>query len=375
MRKDDSKPEGAIEGRQKEPRQRPRLADVAARAGVSPVTASRALRRPQMVSPQLRARVERAVRQLGYVPSQIASALASSRTNTIGVVIPSLTNSVFSDYLKALHDVFLPAGIRPMVFNSRYADNEEERAIATLLGQHPEAMILAGIDQTPGARRMLEECGLPVVQTMELTDTPIDINIGLSQEEAAYTATKCLLALGHRRIAKMGAPNDARSRRRLIGYRRALAEYECTPMVVASERQSLVSVGGELFDEVYSRWPDIDAIFCGSDNLALGALFECQRRGITVPDDLSLIGFNDLDFAATAFPSLTTIATPRYEMARRSAEIVLEVIRGSGARPRETRIDLGFKLVERASTGPRELKPVETRKPFAKHGRTAVTAQ
>jgi LacI family gluconate utilization system Gnt-I transcriptional repressor len=303
-----------------------------------------------MVSPELRSRVDRAVRELGYVPSQIASALASSRTNTVGVVIPSLTNSVFADYLKALHDVFLPAGIRPVVMNSRYAEDEEERAVATLLGQHPEAMIMAGIDQNPRTRRMLEQSGVPVVQTMELTDSPIDINIGLSQEHAAYAATKHLLALGHRRIAKMAAPNDARSRRRLIGYRNALAEYGCEPMLLTSDRQSLVSLGSEMFAEIHRRWPDVQAIFCGSDNLALGALFESQRRGIDVPGDISIFGFNDLEFSATAYPALTTIKTPRYDMARRSAEIVLDLIRGGGDRPGERRIDLGFTIIERAST-------------------------
>jgi LacI family gluconate utilization system Gnt-I transcriptional repressor len=111
-----------------------------------------------------------------------------------------------------------------------------------------------------------------------------------------------------------------------------------------------VRLGAELFADLYARVPDMDAVFCCNDDLALGALFECHRRGIAVPDDMSIIGFNDLEFCASAFPALTSVAIPRYEMAEQSARIVLDLIRGSGERPAERRIDLGFRIVERQST-------------------------
>jgi len=338
----------------REPRhRRTTLSDVALRAGVSQVTASRVMRRPEMVSAELRRRVEAAMRELAYVPNQLASALASSRTCMIGVVVPSLTNGVFSDYLRALHDVFLPAGLQVLVLNSRYSAEEEEKAVVTLLGQHPEAMIVAGIDQTPRARTLLDQAGIPVVQTMELTDTPLDINIGLSQRAAASAATRYLLSRGYRRIANMTAPLDARARRRLDGFRDACHDFGLAPtdeMLATTPRQSSVSLGVVLFSELIDRRPEIDAVFCGNDNLALGCLFECQRRGIRVPDDMAIMGFNDIEFCAAASPSLTSVATPRYDMARRSAEIIIEIIRGSGARPEEKRIDVGFRIVERDST-------------------------
>ena len=334
-------------------RRRTTLSDVAALAGVSQVTASRVMRRPEMVSDELRRRVESAMRDLAYIPNQLASALASARTHTIGAVVPSLTNGVFSDYLRALHDVFLPAGMQVLVLNSRYSAEEEEKAVVTLLGQHPEAMILAGVDQTPRSRQLLEQSGIPIVQTMELSEAPIDINIGLSQRDAAFAATRFLLARCHRRIANMTAPLDARARRRLEGFRDACREAGAVigeEMAAAAPRQSSVTLGVTLFTELIERWPDIDAVFCGNDNLALGCLFECQRRGIRVPDDIAIVGFNDIEFCASAFPSITSVATPRYEMARRAAEIILEIVRGSGERPTETRIDLGFEIVERNST-------------------------
>lgn len=334
---------------------RVKLVDVALKAGVSSVTVSRTLRRPDMVSLELRQRVERAVNELAYIPSRAASALASSRTHTIGVVISSLTNGVFADYLRALHDVFLPAGFQVLVLNSRYSPAEEERAIATLLGQHPEAMILAATDQTAHARRLLERAGVPVVQTMELSDDPIDINIGLSQCEAGYAATRYLARLGHRRIGAIAARLDSRTRSRIEGYRRAMAEagLDTEGLVALTHRRSSVAIGAESLREVLKTAPDLEAVFCGNDDLALGVLFECGRLGIPVPGQMSIVGFNDLEYAASAFPSLTSVATPRYEMGRKSAEIVLEIIRGSGKRPVSRRIDLSFSISERQSTSRR----------------------
>jgi LacI family transcriptional regulator, gluconate utilization system Gnt-I transcriptional repressor len=333
------------------PRRRTTLSDVADHAGVSAVTVSRALRSPAMVSVDLRERIEKSVRELGYIPNQLASALASARTGTVGVVVPSLTNIVFADYLRALHDMFQPAGFQVLVLNSRYAALDEERAIATLLGQHPEAMIVAGIDQSERSRRLLASAGIPVVQTMELTDAPIDINIGLSQLEAGYAATRYLIDLGFRRIGHVAARLEPRARRRMEGYRSAMREAGEDPdrLISSTTRPSTFALGTELFSAMLADAPDLEAVFCCNDDLALGALFECQRRGMAVPGDLSIIGFNDLEFCASSYPAITTVSTPRYEIARRAAEIVLEIIRGSGERPADSRIDLGYTIVERES--------------------------
>ena len=331
-------------------RRRKTLSDVAARAGVSAVTVSRALHRPEMVSVDLRRRIETAVTELAYIPNQLASALASARTHRVGVIVPSLTNGVFGEYLRALHDVFLPAGFQVLVLNSSYVADQEERAIATMLGQHPEAMILTGIDQTAMARRMLMQAAIPVIQTMEISEDPIDIVIGLSQRNAGYAATQHLIDLGHERIGQMSVPLDARARQRLDGYRAAMTEAGFKPFNMSFEGPSSFAYGARLLADMVNRWPEMTGLFCGNDNLALGAVFECQRRGIRVPEDLSIVGFNDLEFAATAFPRLTTVATPRYEIGARAGDIVLEIIRGTGARPSDRSLDLGFKVIVREST-------------------------
>jgi len=328
------------------------LADVAARAGVSVITASRAARRPEMVSAALRARVDEAIEDLGYVRNQLASSLASTRTGLVGVVVPSLTNGVFADYLASIHDQMHPLGLQVMVLNARYSAETEERAIATLVGHHVEAMIVTGIDQTEKSRLLLRQSRVPVVQTMELCDQPLDLNLGLSQYEAGFAATRHLMSLGNKRIGHLSARLDPRSRRRHLGYVAALrkAKRSAGPLVASTPRPSTVSIGAELFRELIEKAPDLDAIFCCNDDLALGALFECQRRGIRVPEQVSILGFNDLEFSAQSCPAISSVATPRSEIGKAAARLVIEIIRGSGRRPTERRIDFGYRIIDREST-------------------------
>jgi LacI family transcriptional regulator, gluconate utilization system Gnt-I transcriptional repressor len=326
------------------------LNDVAAIAHVSAVTVSRVLRRPEMVSADLRERVLRAVRELTYIPNQMASALASSRTGRIGVIVPSFTNGVFGDFLRGIHDLMVPAGFQVVMLNSNYVSGLEESAIIAMLGQFPEAIILTGTGQTKQARKALEQSGIPIIQTFELAETPIDINIGLSQADAGYAAAEYLLGLGHRKICAISAPHDTRSLQRLEGYARANAKFGVEARLVSMDEPSSIPLGSRLLVEMLEKYPDTSAVFCGNDTLALGALFECQRRGIDVPGRMSIMGFNDLELAGSAFPAISSIATPRYEMGRASAEIILEIVRGSGKRPEQRTLDLGFRLIKRDST-------------------------
>ena len=344
-------------------RTRATLADVARHAGVSPVTVSRAIRHPEMVSEELRKRIDDAVIKLNYIPNHLASALASTRTHIVGVIVPSLTNGVFDDYLSAIQDVLNAAGIQVLVLNVRYSETEEEKAIETLMGYHPEAMIVAGVDQTERSRQLLRNAGVPVVQTMDITDSPIDLNIGLDHAEAGAAAVRFLHAQGHRKIAHLTARGDPRARRRHAGYQRQMDEYGLSTegLVAATPRISDVAMGGDLFSQVLAEVPGVTAVFTCNDDLALGTLFECQRRGIRVPNDVAIIGFNDLDFAGAAVPPLTSVAIERREMGTWSARAVLEIIRGGGKRPKQPTVDVGFSIKARGSTAAIEVKPKRAR--------------
>ncbi len=170
------------------------------------------------------------------------------------------------------------------------------------------------------------------------------------------------MSRAHRRIAHITARADPRARRRHAGYLEAMAAYGLPTegLVGASPRPSDVAMGGELFAQILADVPDVTAVFTCNDDLALGTLFECQRRGIRVPEDLAIIGFNDLDFCIASVPPLTSVSTERREMGTWAARSILEIIRGSGKRPKQAQIDVGFSIKSRGSTAVK-LKPKRAR--------------
>jgi LacI family gluconate utilization system Gnt-I transcriptional repressor len=323
---------------------------VARLAGVSAITVSRALNDPRKVSDDLRAQVMAAVQSLGYVPDPNARALASSRTDVIGVIVPSLTNNVFADVLRGMYDALEGRAYQIQLGNSRYAPAEEERLLTTFARQRPAALIVSGIDQTPAARTILQDAGCPVIQIMETGPDPIDMMVGFSHREAGAAIVSHLIATGYRRIGFIGARMDPRSQRRLQGYRDALeAVGQGDPsIIITTPASSSVSLGRQLFRDLLARAPDIDAVFCNNDDLALGALFECQSASLDVPGRIGIAGFNDLEMMAAACPSLSSVRTYRYDMGLLSMRMALDAIQDQPIAERV--VDLGFELAVRDST-------------------------
>lgn len=328
------------------------IADVAARAGVSPITVSRALREPARVSEPLRRRIEAAVQALSYVPDPHARALASARTNVVGVLIPSLTNTVFADVMRGIHDRAEKTDLQVQLANTRYQAVEEERLIRLFLSQAPAGLIVVGIDQTAVAAKLLRAAELPIVQIMELGADPFDMMVGFSQFEAGRAMTEHLLSAGYRRIAFLAARLDPRSNRRMAGYSAVMAEAGLTDdtLMVQTKAPSSVRVGCALLREIVDRRPDVDAVFCNNDDVALGALFECRRLGIAVPEQLGIAGFNDFEMSAAAEPPITSVATERYAMGVAAMDMIARTLGGDA--PSEKIVDLGFHLCPRASTRP-----------------------
>jgi LacI family transcriptional regulator, gluconate utilization system Gnt-I transcriptional repressor len=326
------------------------LSDVARRAGVSAITASRALRTPDMVSPRTRARIESAVETLGYVPNAAARALASSRSRTIGVIIPSVTNQIFADLLAGVLDAAEGGPFEPQFANTRYRNDREEELLRVFATQRPAGMIVAGIDQTPVARGLLSRMGCPVVQVMEVGPDPLDLMIGCDHAEGGRVAVRHLIAQGYRRIGFLGARMDPRAQRRLAGYCDALAEagLDDPALVLTTPQPSSFSVGSRLMADFLAAAPDADAVFCNNDDVALGALFECQRRGIRVPAQMGIAGFNDLDVVSVSVPPITSVRTHRYEMGFEAVRMI--VAASAGERPLRAVTDQGFALKVRQST-------------------------
>ncbi|NNU79544.1 LacI family DNA-binding transcriptional regulator [Halovulum dunhuangense] len=328
----------------------PTIMDVARAAGVSAITVSRALRTPERVSTDARARVNAAIRNLGYTPDPAAQALASQRSDIIGVLVPSVTNSVFLDTMRGVYEVAETSDFRVQIANTRYSQAEEERLVRLFLHQRPAALIVTGIDQSATTAKLLRAAPCPIVQITEMGPAPFDMMVGFSHSEAARAAARHLVDAGYRRIGFLGARRDARSTRRLSGFRAGLEADGLfnAARVLFAEQPSSVPLGAAQFTELLSRDPQADAVLCNNDDLALGVLFECQRRGIEVPQAFGICGFNDIAAMAVAHPSITSVRTPRREIGRQAMTMILARLADEDPGPMVR--DLGFTLIQRDST-------------------------
>lgn len=326
------------------------LKDVAAEAGVSVITASRALRTPEIVSDQVRARIQKAVDRLGYAPNQAARALASATTSIIGVIIPSITNLVFTDVLRGVYDAVEGTAYQVQLGNTRYTSRKEEELLRVFASQRPAGMIVSGIDQSGPAREMLANFRCPIVQIMDIGSNPIDMMIGFDHREGGRTAAQHLVDKGYKRIGFIGARMDPRAQRRLQGYTDVLTQHGLYDerMVLTTPHHSSVTLGSQMLADLLGTAPDADAVFCNNDDMALGALFECQRRRIRVPEQFGIMGFNDLEYCAASAPSVSSIRTHRYDIGHRALEMIIAAAQGE--RPDPAIIDLGFELQARQST-------------------------
>lgn len=329
-----------------------RLTEVAKLAGVSPITASRFFRNPEALSLSKRKRVESAAQELGYVPNLAARALASQRTEVIGVLIPSLTNNVFNDVLRGVYDASEGSRYTIQFVNTRYSILQEEKLLRLFQAQKPAGLIVTGINQTEDSRAVMKAMDCPIVQIMEIGPDPVDMMVGFSHYDAAFAAVSHLIAQGRKRIGFVGARMDPRVQRRLEGYRQAMKDAGLLDpkLILTAPTPTAMTLGGTLFGDLLSQAPDLDAVFCINDDLALGALFECQRRGISIPENIAIIGFNDMEFMASAVPSLSSVKTNRYEMGRKAVTMLIDAL--EGRKPSNPVIDLGFELMIRQSSAP-----------------------
>lgn len=325
------------------------LEQVAGMAGVSIMTASRALSQPQMVSEVTRVKVERAVAELGYVPNRAARALASSQSHVIVVLVPSFSNAVFTAVLEGIHDAVAPGQYQLLIGNTYYSQAEEEKLLRTYLQSSPDGILFSSQAHSPAVAKMLEASQVPSVSMMDLSDEPGALSVGFSQFEAGMEMTRHLLKKGYRRIGFIGAQLDERTLRRADGYRAAMVEAGLADprLELMVPERSTIALGAELMGQMMANMPDCDAVFCCNDDLAHGAVYHCQRHGVQIPQEIAVCGFNDLPASAWMMPSLTTIDTPRYQVGFEAASLLLQVIKGQ--EPERKRIDLGFTLRERES--------------------------
>lgn len=328
-----------------------RMRDVARQAGVSVMTVSRALNDPDKVSREMRERVQAVVEEIGYVPNRLAGSLSSNRSNVIGLIVPSIRNSLFAETIKGISDVLSGNGYHLMIADSGPALRDEEEAITAFLQQRVAGLVLHNTSHTAAATEMIANARIPVVENGNLTAEPLDSVVSYSNYEAARAMTLLLVRMGYKHIAFVSLvrrEND-RARERLRGYLAALGERgRKRDEALILERPSGFSAGAEAVVHLVETAPQVDAIFFAGDVLAVGAALECQRRGWDVPGRVAIASFDDLDILRHINPPLTTIRLPRYEIGRRSAECLLDRIARRTSEP--VSLDLKFELIQREST-------------------------
>jgi LacI family gluconate utilization system Gnt-I transcriptional repressor len=324
-----------------------RMEDVARAAGVSAITVSRALNAPDKLSPATLRAVRAAIERLRYVPNLTAGSLASNRSRTVAVIVPTVNSSIFSDTIDGLAQALASHRYQLLLGQTNYRLEEESALVQAFLGRRVDGLVLTGVHHARGVRSSIVRAGIPVVETWDLSDRPIHLLVGFSNHAAGFAAGHYLLGKGHTRLAYIGGTDD-RSIARLQGFREAAREAGAGEVasVQLAVPASPADAAAALAELMGAAAPP-RALFCSNDMLAAGALFECARRRIAVPRDLAIMGFADLPIAASIEPRLTSMQVRAGEMGLRAGQMLLAHLEGKDAHERIA--NLGFSVVERDS--------------------------
>ena len=316
-------------------------------AGVSPITVSRVFNQPEMVASGTLEHVRRVIERTGYVPNLVAGGLASRRTRFVAAIVPAISNQIFSESIQSLTDRLWESGYQVLLGTSGYPTSREESLLAAILSRRPDGIFLTGISHSSGSRRRLVAANIPIVEVWDLTPTPIDMLVGFSHEKVGQAVAEYLVGRGYRRFGVISA-DDARAEVRRMGFLSILDKHRVDDVqTVYVPAPSNFRLGREGLARLLERGSLPRAVFCSSDTLAHGVLIEAQARGLSVPGDLAIVGFADLDFAAHTSPPLSTVRIDRPAIGRRAAEALLGRIEG---RPVTRIVDIGFHVMERGTT-------------------------
>jgi LacI family transcriptional regulator len=346
-------------------RVRPKLADVARAAGVSPATVSRVINNPDIVRPEIQAKVRKAIVSLKFSPDPAARALKSRRSWTIGAVVPTLGVAIFADGIGALQGRLREHGYTLLIANSEYDPRKELEEVRVLLDRGVDGIVLVGDVFDPKIRKLVKQHSSSMVTTYVSKSQHGIPAIGIDNAAATYSMARYLLELGHRKfgIITDAARKNDRTEARRHGAERALAE-----MGIGGFERHVVGVSYSVANgraglrELVSRDPDITAVICTSDALAIGALVESRAHGLVVPRDLSITGCDDIEISAHTEPPLTTIHVPAADIGRLAADHIVSSISGSAV-PRATLLEAD--IVFRNSCAPPRKEKLRQSKSFA----------
>lgn len=329
-----------------------RLLDVAHHAGVGVGTASRVLNNESGVSEEKRRRVLEAIEELGYRRNAIARSLKVSRTKTLGVIIPDVSNEFYSEIVRGAEDAARRESYNILLCSTDGKSEKEEHAVAMLSEKLVDAIIMLSYDLNEDIVCSLKKAGIPVALISTLLDEDAFVTVNISNLQAARQAVEHLIALGHRRIAIIAGPEMDRDggENRLLGYRMALQEngIRYDPALVERSEGYTYEKGYRCMQRMLERNVELTAVFAASDHIAMGCIRALWDKGLRVPEDVSVIGFDNLSITSYAIPPVTTVDQPRYEMGRLAAEKICQILDGQAVEERH--FMLGHSIVQRGST-------------------------
>ena len=308
-------------------KKRATLADVAAVAGVSKMTVSRALRGAADVSGANIEKVRRAAREIGYVGNPLASSLSGQRAPLVGVVVPGLENIVFAEVVTGIAETLDGTGIQPFFGVTNYRQDKEFDVVQAMLAWNPVGLIVTGLDQSDETRHLLQNSDLPIVQIMDLDGSPIDCCVGFSQAQAGADIARALIENGFSKFGFVGSglDQDTRAAKRLAGFETTLKEHNLHLLAKQIDTGLTSSTKGRLLTEtLLEHHPNLDCIYFSNDDMAIGGAFHCISAGIKVGCELTLVGFNGLDILNDLPIPICTTVTPRNEIGQAAVEMLLD---------------------------------------------------
>lgn len=327
-----------------------KVSDVARRARVSVATVSRSFNKPDAVRDDVRKRVMTAAQQLGYSPNPAAKALRMRRTHIVGAIVPTLDYAIYAQMLNSFQSALSASGYMVFVLTVGFDNTHLYEPVRLLIDRGAEALLIVGRIEDDRARTFLRERRIPTVTTYSYqADDPIP-SIGFDNYAATRQLSDFLLRLGHRRMVMISGPTGGNDRQqsRIRAFRDAAEEAGITRTAHVIERSYSLLEGAAVMRSIQADFPATTAVICNSDVFAFGVLAECKNLRLRVPEDVTVTGFDNQDFAGLLDPPLTTIAVPATEMGARSAEALQNAVK-TGSRIASLRLETN--LIVRASTG------------------------
>ena len=325
------------------------LADVALRAGVSTMTASRALNRPELVSQPTRDKILEAVRAMGYVPNLLAGSLASSKSRLVAILLPTIAHSLFATTVQAIMDGLTDAGYHALLGPTGYSPEKEQTLLETILGRRPDGIVLTGSLHTAASRARLANAGVPLVEAWDLSDRPLDMQVGFSHEAVGVALARHYTAKGYRDFAVITA-DDPRGHRRCKALASELAAHGIARVPVqVMPLPASWQAGRQGLRALLAQGVPPRLVVCSSDTIALGVMAEAASQGLAIPRQLAVVGFGDLSEASQAYPSLSSVSVNAAQMGTQVASALLGRLREPSCN-RGLVVDTGFVIRDREST-------------------------